>query len=132
MSTAIISGASALIGALSVVLITQRYTVALERERRSEARRDEYRRIISELLAAGFAKVELYRPHIPIFAEYRGASREEWRALLELEADERFVRTNIDFQRAAAQAAMLAGDQEMLGPLAALRRHGVWSQGEKG
>lgn len=35
---------AALIGALSVVLITQRHTVALERERRSEARRDEYRR----------------------------------------------------------------------------------------
>jgi hypothetical protein len=121
MSTAIISGVFALIGAFGGVWITQRYALRLERERRTEERRDAHHQVISELLASGWAKVNAFLPLIPEVMRRQDPHLNDLDGLTS-DAAREIRRINAHLQRTLVQAALLTEDQRLLDHLATLRR----------
>lgn len=119
MSTAIISGLFALVGALGGVWLSQAYTVRLARERISEARRDAHRRVISELLAAGWAKVELCQPILPSFSTFTQWS--DVAEFMETDTGRELSRNDTELQRTLVQAALFSADPQLLAAIAKVR-----------
>lgn len=115
----IVTGAFTLIAALGGVWLTQRH-VGREAERaRAEVRRGELRKVVSELLLAGRAKVSTFQLLIPGFSKF---SQADYAEFADTDSGKELKRVNGELTRTLAQASLLVGDPPLLVAIREVRR----------
>ena len=107
----VVTGAFTLVAALGGVWLTQRHTGREAHQMRVETRRDSQRRIISDLLIAGRAKVAFYELLLPVFGRMDAEDRLEF---VDTDTGRDIRRVNEEMSRALVQASLLVGDESIL------------------
>lgn len=106
----LVTAIATLVGALGTVWLTQRHMGLEAHQTRVEARRDAQRRVISELIIAGRAKVDKYEFLLPVLHKL------DSKDLLELANSDTSAdvgRVNNELNRALIQAGLLVGDSDL-------------------
>lgn len=107
----VVTGVFTLLAALGGVWLTQRHAGRQAYEMRAEARRDSQRRVISDLLIAGRAKVGFYELLLPVFGRMCDKDRLEF---VDTDTGRDLRRANDEMSRALVQASLLIGDEAIL------------------
>lgn len=115
----LLSGALGAIAAILGGWLAQRYAAREAHQARVETRRGEQRRVLSELLIAGRAKVDMYQLLIPVMGRMSDRDLEEFTAT---DTGQKMGRVNDEVQRAIVQARLLIGDHVLAETLATIRR----------
>lgn len=118
-ASALLTGAFTLVGTLGGVWLTQRNVGREAHQGRVEARRDAQRRVISELLIAGYDYVEKYDLVLPIMHKHynEGKFGDFFDSDLARETGD----LRRDFSRALVEASILLGDGPVVAALMRVR-----------
>lgn len=118
VGTAIVTGIFTLIAGLGGVWLTQRHVAREAHRGRVEARRDEQRQVVSELLIAGRDKVGRYEVLLPAFSKFSTADMNEY---IETDTGRELRQINTEMNRALVQASLLVGDSAIAVAIADVR-----------